>query len=96
MAVRRHGTLTAASVATVTLDGGYEFLEILDHGTDPIYWTQDGTTPTVQGNDTFVCAAGGWVTERVTDRVGTVDVKLISAGAAPYSVRVLDLESEGS
>lgn len=86
MAVRKHGTLSASTVATVALDGGFEAVELVNHGSDAIYFSLDGTTPTVQGDDFFVAAAGGWVVEPDSDRAGAVSVKLISAGTPSYSL----------
>lgn len=90
MAVRKHGTLVAATVATVTVDGGFEFIEVVNHGTGTIYFTVDGTTPASQADETLVALQGERVKAENVDRAGTVDVKLISAGTPSYSVIARD------
>lgn len=86
MAVRKHGTLVAATPATATLAGNAKFIEVVARGTGDIFFTIDGTTPTVAGDDMFVCPQGGSVRVRLNDRDGSVDVKLISSGTPGYSV----------
>ena len=89
MAQSEHNTLTASTVATVTLDSGsYDTVLVTNRsGSNPLYVTVDGSVPTVAGDDTFVvpAAAGaskafGW------ESTGAVTVKIISAGAEDYSV----------
>lgn len=92
MAVRKHGTLVATTVATVTLDGGFEAIEVVNHGGGTIYFTVDGTTPTVAGDETYAVPSGGFLTVDSSDRIGTDDVKLISAATPAYSVTALDWE----
>lgn len=85
MASRLYATLSASTVATKTVAGSFEQIEVINLGSDPIYFTVDGTTPTVQGDDTHVCPGGQWV--RVEGpRGSSTAVKLISAGAPDYGV----------
>lgn len=96
MPQRRHGTLTANTVATVTVDAPADVsardvrrlrsVEVLNRGTtDPIYFRTDGTNPTVGGDDTYVVPPSGGVEVPVRS-VNTVEVRMISAGAVAYSV----------
>ena len=84
MASREHGTLVAATVATVSVTGTHEEIVVVNHGSDAIYFTVDGTTPTVQGDDTFVCLGGGFATAEARG-AGPYSVKLISSGTPAYS-----------
>lgn len=99
MAVRKHGTGTANNVVTVS-DLGTAAAEganrqtatavevVSVSGTAPIYFTVNGSTPTVAGDDTHVCQTGGSV--RVPARGALpVTVKLISAADFTYSAEVL-------
>lgn len=89
MAGREHGTLTATTVATVTITAGSDIL-VICHGTGPIYGRTDGTAPTVQGDDCFAVPSNGWRIVRSGDRDGTRDVKLISAGTPDFSVESVE------
>lgn len=80
-----HATLVASTVDTVTLND-QPWVEVLNRGTDPIYFRLDGTNPTVAGNETHVATAGSSVVMKAPGR-GALVVKLISAGATAYSVR---------
>jgi hypothetical protein len=96
MSKARHGTLTANTVATVSIAADHADIVVvqLDQGsiTDPVYVTINGDDPTVGGNDTFKVQAVG--EHRRSFQIPTADVgsntvvKLISAGAHPYSVEV--------
>lgn len=83
--------LTASTVATVTLDvGAFSSVEVLNvDGTAAIYFTTDGTTPTVAGNGCSVLPAA--IGALTLDLVGYVQptVKLISEGSPKVSVRGL-------
>ena len=87
-ATSKHATLVASTVDTVTLTGtDYYSVEVLHRSssvTDPIYFTVDGSTPTVAGDDTYVVMPGGWKTVRSKENIDVV--KLISAGTPAYSV----------
>lgn len=91
----QHGALTANTVATVTLDGDYEAVEILQRGdglggalADIFALVDSGATdPTVggQGATAIPAGAGSAVILRSADGTTTA-VKLISEGACEYSV----------
>ena len=86
MAFARHGTLTAATVATVVLSDTNTGVEVYNRSSAGyIYFTVNNAAPTVAGNDTFVVGPGQSVS--VPDaEVSSVNVKLISATADAYSV----------
>ena len=93
MAVRKHGTTTAATATgAISLVGKGREVEVISHGPSAIYATGDGTTPTVQGDDTFVALPGGSVLVPCQDSDGDGDlvVNLISELATDYSVEVLN------
>ena len=49
----KHGTLAAAVVATETVDAFTQQITVVNRSqTGEIYFTVDGSTPTVKGNDT--------------------------------------------
>lgn len=88
MADARHITLVAATVSTVTLDTDYSFLEVVNvTGTASVYFTMDGTTPTVKGNGTIVLPAAIGGVEVQPPTSGATVVKLISSGTPDVSVR---------
>ncbi len=81
---RKHGTLGANTVDTVTLTARTSNVEVYNRGTtDTIYFTVDGTTPTVAGNETIALPPG--VCYQWLAPVGVV--KLISSGTPAYSVQ---------
>jgi len=82
-----HVTLTANTVATVTLDRNYSSVEVLNvDGAAAIYFTVDGTTPVVEANGTHVLpAAIGGLTVTAGSDVATI--KLISTGTPKVSIR---------
>lgn len=90
-----HGTLTADTVATVSLsqkNADQVVVHIRKGATGPIYFTVDGTTPTVAGANTLILQSSGDHARTVqiaTNVTGSpVVVKLISASADGYSVEV--------
>jgi len=86
----RHLTLTPNTVATVTLDYDYDNVEIVNvDGTATVYFTIDGSTPTVEGNGTIVlpAAVSGWSTEYNRPRGSAAEVRLISTGSPKIAVR---------
>jgi hypothetical protein len=65
--------------------GGIGAVEVLSRGANEIFFTVDGSTPTVGGDDTHVATAR--IPARVSvPRTEAITVKLISSAAAPYSV----------
>lgn len=88
MARSKHVTLTAATVATVTLESDYNNVEIVNvDGAAAVYVTIDGTTPTVAGDDTIVLPAAIGSVELEPQTATATVVKLISAGTPKVSVR---------
>lgn len=80
--------LTAATVATVTITDDLQSLEIGADGTAAVYFTTDGSAPTVGGDNTYLLPATGtyvFRTQRVAPSNG-VTVKLISSGTPAYWV----------
>lgn len=90
MAKRKHGTLTASTVATVALDGGNN-VEVVNRGTVDIFARTDGTNPTVGGaDDDYVIPAGGYLSIPDEDSSSsTTTVKLISSGTPGYSAGIV-------
>ncbi len=94
MAYIRHGTLTAVTVATVTLDDrSYSTIEVLNRdGVDEIYFivlnaSNVATDPTVGGNDCECLPAAMSALEVLTPDPPPYTVKLISSGTPDYSIR---------
>ena len=81
-----HGTLVASTAAAVTLLRADQAVEVVNRsGSAEIYFTVDGSTPTVGGDDCYVVPAS--VSSYVV-AVGEaeVTVTLISSGTPTYSV----------
>lgn len=81
-------TLAANTVDTVTISRQHDPVEVWTDGTAAVYFTVDGSAPTVGGNTTYEVPAGS---PAVRDGVqvpasGNTVVKLISAGTPKYSV----------
>jgi hypothetical protein len=83
-------TLAASTVDTVTFTDDVARVTIISDGTSAIYYTVDGSTPTVAGGNCYLLPAGAVSADTRTPRdvagSGTV-VKLISTGVATYSVQ---------
>ena len=90
MANPKHVTLTAATVETVNVDNQYfSNVEVVNvNGAAAVYFTTDGTTPTIGGDGSHVLPAAicGVV---VKSAITPIVVKLISSGALEVSVRGL-------
>jgi len=85
-----HGTLVAATVTTVTLDSDHNSVEVMNRsGSAEIFFTVDGTNPTVGGNDCDVLPAAINSIEAPAFKKGATVVKLISSGTPTFSVRGL-------
>ena len=81
-------TLTAATVDTVTFDADFSSIEVISHdGAAAIYFTVDGTTPTVGGANTYFIPAAVASREVKVGTAGDTAVKLISSGTPTYSVQ---------
>jgi hypothetical protein len=83
-----HETLVADVEDVVTLTTvEFNRVEVLNrHATGWIYFTVDGETAEVEGNDTFAVAPNSGVTVADLSVATETDVHLISAVNAPYSV----------
>lgn len=80
-------TLVANTVDTVTFADDLEALEVLSDGNAAIYFTVDGSDPTVGGNNTYKLPAVAAV--QSISRIptsGPTTVKLISKGTPTYDV----------
>ena len=91
----KHATLTAATVDSVTLAQQGRYIQIVHRGAlaNPLYVTLGKTPadPTAGGDNTIVVLSGSpVVVPWPHDSVATTTVKLISAGAEPYSVQMLN------
>jgi len=91
----KHATLTAATVDSVTLAQQGRYIQIVHRGAaaNPLYISA-GKVPTdpTSGGDNFIAVIAGspLVIPWPADSVSTTTVKVISAGAEPYSVQVLN------
>lgn len=79
-------TLVASTVDTVTFHDTPRAVAIISDGADEIYFTVDGTAPTVGGANTYKIPA--LPAQRVINAVSGQPVKLISAGTPTYDVEV--------
>lgn len=90
MAKTKHITLVAATVATVNLAVNASRVEVVNRsGSAEVYFTVNGATPTVGGDDTHVLPAAIGSVEVPDEIGGDVVVKLISSGTPTVSVRAL-------
>jgi hypothetical protein len=84
----RHVTLTAATVATITLDGDYDNVEIINvDGAAAAYFTADGSTPAVGATGSIVLPAAINGLSLQPYGSGPTTIKVISAGTPRISVR---------
>jgi hypothetical protein len=85
----KHATLAASTVDAVTLAAGTPVVEVVNYGASPIYFTVDGSVPTVGGDDTKVVSAYGALKLDTPKTIVTPVVKLICAAAQTYSVQAV-------
>jgi hypothetical protein len=89
VAVGEHGayekTLVASTVDTVTFAGDLSGVEVVNEGTTGIYFTVNGTAPTVGSQAAYYVPPTSVRTVPSGEAGGTV-VKLISSGTPKYSV----------
>lgn len=78
--------LTPNAVDTVTFVEDLQLVTIISDGADAVYYTLDGSAPTVGGKNCYVIPAGGGADTREPKAPSTT-VKLISAGAPTLSVQ---------
>jgi hypothetical protein len=84
-------TLVANTVDTVTFADDIGEVEVVSNGSAAIYFTTDGTTPTVGGAATHYLPASSSVRRVKFTGSDASAIKLISAGTPTYSVaRVTD------
>ncbi len=86
-----HATLTASTVDTVTLTATSNQFAVVNRGADDIsylYGAAAATDPTELGDDTLIVPGGGVAVHDWNSGVALV-VKLISSGAADYSVQAV-------
>src|SRR5947209_8731954 len=80
-------TLAANTEDAVTFDKDIDAVEVWSDGTEAIYFTVDGTDPTVGGAGAWEVPKGSaLVRECPVPTAGNTIVKLISAGTPKYSV----------
>lgn len=91
--VAAHGvTLAANQVSTVSFTDNIRAVDVISDGAAPVYYTVDGSTPTVAGAGCYLIPAGvTGVDTRDTTNSGNTSVldvvKLISAGTPTVSVQ---------
>lgn len=97
MPFTRHGTLTANTAKAVTIpdpdaaaswDTSSTAAVLHVTGTEPIYMRGDGTTATIQGDDTYTVPPGARRSIRVATVGQEIRLSLISAADATYEVEV--------
>jgi len=80
-------TLTAATVDTVTFSADLDQVEVVNEdGAAAIYFTVDGSTPQVAGNNTYYLPAAIGGLQVTVPTSGNTVVKVISAGTPKYGV----------
>lgn len=93
MARTKHQALAVDTVATLTLTGSNRNIRVINHSLttgDSVYFTVDGSTPTVKGDNTWAVGPGTDCTIRTSDHDGSVDVKLISHTTPDVSAEMVD------
>lgn len=88
MANPQHLTLTAATVATFTLDSDFDQVEVTSlDGASRVSFTVNGATPAVDANGSYVLPAA--ISSLIVNvpTAGATVVKVISAGTPLVSVR---------
>jgi hypothetical protein len=83
----KHATLAANTVDTVTLQSDFREVEVLNRGGTELFFTVNGSAPSVTGDNCFVVLAGGALAVPAWEVLdGATVVKLISASSCAYSV----------
>lgn len=83
-----HVTLAAGTVTTVTLDRQYGSVEVVNvDGAAAVYFTVDGSEPTVEGAGTVVLPAAVSGVDLSASSDDPTVVKLISSGTPKVAVR---------
>lgn len=87
MAAARIKSGTVSGVTSVTLDQAYSRVEVLNRdATNEIFFTVDGTTPTVDGDNCFCVTAKGALEVPCNVNAVTVVKMINSAGTPKYSL----------
>lgn len=85
MASTAHGTLTANTVKTVTVDPGWAGIVVVNRSMTGVIWVRlDGTNPAIEAADSY--AVFGARSFRLGKRNAPVTVKMLSADALKYTV----------
>lgn len=85
--IAKHGIALAADVVdTVTFGDNVKAVQIISDGAAAVYYTVDGSTPTLGGANCYMIPAVAAVDERVMNTSSDV-VKLISSGTPVLSVQ---------
>lgn len=90
----KYGTLAANTVKTETLDMRYPKVEVVNRdATAEIFFTVDGSSPTVEGDGTYFLLGGQSLLIPVQTSMDPTVVKLISTGTPKYAVSGSELAS---
>lgn len=76
----KSATLTSTTVDTVTLNGVWPKVEVLNRGTGTISFTVDGSTPTGLGDDCYVVLPSTSLVVPTDAVAASTDVKIIGNG----------------
>lgn len=92
-------TLTAATVATVIVNGSYNSLDVINHTAGTVVWARgDGANPAIAADESwpvFPVPAGDTDVPTTTDAGGvTTTIKLISAGTPTVTIASRDLDDD--
>lgn len=80
-------TLVANTVDTINFPRPHELIEVWTDGSSAVYFTTDGSTPTIGGTATYELPAGTEKAREVpVSAPGNTVVKVISVGTPKYSV----------
>lgn len=81
-----HATLVASTVDTVTMSGGAKKrAELVNHGTDVIYFRSDGVDPVAAADENEVLLGSERLAITLPE---SGEIRLISGGTPTYSVIV--------
>jgi hypothetical protein len=85
----KHATLVAATLDTVTFTTDLGAVEVVNRSAaDALSFTVNGATPTALGDNVYVVPPGVGMSKIVQPPTGDATVvRIISAGAAPYTVQ---------
>lgn len=82
-----YDTLVATTVKSETLTGNPSKICVINRGSVELFFTTNGTDPTVAGDNTFCVLPSGFL-EAAMEGGGNV-VKLISSGTPTYGIEVI-------